>query len=146
MPPDRAVRQDRLQDQTQPEDNRFPYSAIEQHKCLLQPTACPPATEVLGAPQRGSAAFVEVTESQARTSVRRSPLFDRARIYGIADSLRWALIGLYCDAVKPGTPEYSTFSDWQFLRARAGLRDPHFDDRVRNRVKSATTPTRCAEA
>ena len=61
-----------------------------------------------------------------------SALFDRARIYGIADSLRWALIGLYCDAVKPGTHEYSKFSDWQFLRARAGLRDPHFDDRVRN--------------
>jgi thiamine kinase-like enzyme len=61
-----------------------------------------------------------------------STLFDRARIYGIADSLRWALIGLYADAVRPGTQEYSKFSDWQFLRARAGLRDPHFDDRVRN--------------
>ncbi|WP_072804060.1 phosphotransferase [Rhodococcoides yunnanense] len=59
-------------------------------------------------------------------------LFDRARIYGIADSLRWALIGSYADAVKPGTHEYSKFSDWQFLRARAGLRDPHFDDRIRN--------------
>ena len=31
-----------------------------------------------------------------------------------------------------GSFEYSKFSDWQFLRARAGLRDPHFDDRVRN--------------
>lgn len=61
-----------------------------------------------------------------------SALFDRARIYGNADSLRWALIGLFADAVKPGTHEYSKFSDWQFLRARAGLRDPHFDDRVRN--------------
>lgn len=61
-----------------------------------------------------------------------SALFDRARIYGIADSLRWALIGLYADAVRPGTHEYSKFSDWQFLRARAGLRDPHFDDRIRN--------------
>lgn len=61
-----------------------------------------------------------------------SALFDRARVYGIADSLRWALIGSYADAVRPGTHEYSKFSDWQFLRARAGLRDPHFDDRVRN--------------
>ncbi|AWH01477.1 phosphotransferase family protein [Rhodococcus ruber] len=59
-------------------------------------------------------------------------LFDRARVYGIADSLRWALIGAYCDAMRPGTHEYSKFSDWQFLRARAGLRDPHFDDRIRN--------------
>ncbi len=61
-----------------------------------------------------------------------SALIDRPRIYGIADSLRWALIGSYCDAVKPGTHKYSKFSDWQFLLARAGLRDPHFDDRVRN--------------
>ncbi|MCC8929067.1 MULTISPECIES: phosphotransferase family protein [Nocardiaceae] len=61
-----------------------------------------------------------------------SALFDRARIYGIADSLRWALIGSFADAMRPGTHEYSKFSDWQFLRARAGLRDPHFDDRVRN--------------
>lgn len=61
-----------------------------------------------------------------------SALFDRARVYGIADSLRWALIGSYADAMRPGTQEYSKFSDWQFLRARAGLRDPHFDDRVRN--------------
>nr|WP_176458801.1 phosphotransferase [Rhodococcus sp. 15-649-1-2] len=61
-----------------------------------------------------------------------SALFDRARIYGIADSPRWALIGLYADAVRPGTHEYSKFSDWQFLRTRAGLRDPHFDDRIRN--------------
>ncbi|MDI9927458.1 phosphotransferase [Rhodococcus sp. IEGM 1341] len=61
-----------------------------------------------------------------------SALFDRARIYGIADCVRWALIGSYADAMRPGTHEYSKFSDWQFLRARAGLRDPHFDDRVRN--------------
>ena len=57
-----------------------------------------------------------------------SGLFDRVRIYGIADSLRWALIGSYCDAVKPGMHGYSKFSAWQFLRARAGLRDAHFDD------------------
>jgi hypothetical protein len=42
------------------------------------------------------------------------------------------VIGAYCDAVRPGTQEYSKFSDWQFLRARAGLSDPHFDDRIRN--------------
>jgi thiamine kinase-like enzyme len=59
-------------------------------------------------------------------------LFDRARLYGIADQVRWGLIGAYCDAARPGTHEYSKFSDWQFLRARAGLRDPHLDDRIRN--------------
>lgn len=59
-------------------------------------------------------------------------LFDRCRLYGIADCVRWGLIGLHADARSPGTHEYVKFSDWQFVRARAGLRDPHFDDRVRN--------------
>jgi phosphotransferase family enzyme len=58
--------------------------------------------------------------------------FDRCRVYGIADCVRWGLIGLYVDACSPGTHEYVKYSDWQFVRARAGLRDPHFDDRVRN--------------
>jgi thiamine kinase-like enzyme len=59
-------------------------------------------------------------------------LFDRARVYGLADSVRWGLIGAYADAARPGTLEYSKFSDWQFLRARAGLSERGFHDRVRN--------------
>ena len=59
-------------------------------------------------------------------------LFDRARVYGVADCVRWALIGAYADAARPGTLEYSKFSDWQFVRARAGLGDVHFHDRLRN--------------
>ncbi|MGX9297633.1 phosphotransferase family protein [Tsukamurella paurometabola] len=58
--------------------------------------------------------------------------FARARAYGIADQVRWGLIGSYCDAVRPATQEYSKFADWQFLRARAQLRDPRFDDQVRS--------------
>jgi len=57
-------------------------------------------------------------------------LFDRARVYGIVDLVRWGLIGAYADAARPGTLEYSKFSDWQFLRARAGLADVHFYDRL----------------
>ncbi|CAN5414626.1 hypothetical protein BH10ACT9_BH10ACT9_17510 [soil metagenome] len=57
-------------------------------------------------------------------------LFDRARVYGIVDLVRWGLIGAYADAARPGTLEYSKFSDWQFLRARAGLADVHFHDRL----------------
>jgi aminoglycoside phosphotransferase (APT) family kinase protein len=60
------------------------------------------------------------------------PLFNRCRVYGIADSLRWGLLGRYAGAVDPGTHEYTKFADWQFLRARAWLRDPHFDDRLAN--------------
>ncbi|MET0899340.1 MAG: phosphotransferase [Mycobacterium sp.] len=57
-------------------------------------------------------------------------LFDRARVYGIVDLVRWGLIGAYADAARPGTLEYSKFSDWQFLRARAGLADVHYHDRL----------------
>lgn len=57
-------------------------------------------------------------------------LFDRARVYGIIDLIRWGLIGAYADSARPGTLEYSKFSDWQFLRARAGLADVHFYDRL----------------
>jgi thiamine kinase-like enzyme len=59
-------------------------------------------------------------------------LFDRARVYGLADCVRWGLIGAYADAARPGTLEYSKFSDWQFLRARAGLSEAAFHDRLRN--------------
>jgi aminoglycoside phosphotransferase (APT) family kinase protein len=59
-------------------------------------------------------------------------LFDRCRVYGIADCLRWGLLGRYAGAVDPGTHEYTKYADWQFLRARAGLRDPHFNDRPAN--------------
>jgi thiamine kinase-like enzyme len=59
-------------------------------------------------------------------------MFDRARVYGIADCVRWGLVGAYADAARPGTLEYSKFSDWQFLRARGGLGDAHFHDRLRN--------------
>lgn len=58
-------------------------------------------------------------------------LFDRARVYGVADCVKWALVGAYADAARPGTLEYSKFSDWQFVRARAGLGDVHHYDRLR---------------
>ncbi|WP_193047412.1 phosphotransferase [Mycolicibacterium baixiangningiae] len=59
-------------------------------------------------------------------------LFDRARVYGVADCVRWGLIGAYADTARPGTLEYSKFSDWQFVRARAWLTDVHFHDRLGN--------------
>lgn len=59
-------------------------------------------------------------------------LFDRARLYGIADAVRWGLIGAFADALAPGSQEYSKFSDWQFFRARMWLRERHVDDRLRN--------------
>jgi aminoglycoside phosphotransferase (APT) family kinase protein len=59
-------------------------------------------------------------------------LFARARVYGVADQLRWALVGLYADAVRPGTLDYAKFAEWQLLRARAGLRGPGFAEHLRS--------------
>jgi hypothetical protein len=81
-------------------------------------------------------AEVRPFDSQARAAFEMAwgrydqSLFDRARVYGIVDLVRWGLIGAYADAARPGTLEYSKLSDWQFLRARAGLADGHFHDRL----------------
>lgn len=81
-------------------------------------------------------AEVRPFDSQARAAFEMAwgsydqRLFDRARVYGIVDLVRWGLIGAYADAARPGTLEYSKLSDWQFLRARAGLADGHFHDRL----------------
>ena len=59
-------------------------------------------------------------------------LFDRARLYGLADDLRWGLIGAMLAAKSPRTKvEFLKFADWRFLRCRMGLRDPRFVERLR---------------
>lgn len=47
--------------------------------------------------------------------------FARAMIYGYADHVRQALLGILVDALDPGTYEYSKYGDWQLLRARMAL-------------------------
>ncbi len=58
-------------------------------------------------------------------------LFNRAWLYGIADDLRWGLIGalLACTSRRV-TYEFRKFGDWRFLRARMGLRDPRFSEKL----------------
>jgi len=58
-------------------------------------------------------------------------LHARARLYGAIDSIRWALIGAYADAVAPGTYEYSKFSDWHFFLARTRLAPGRIDELLR---------------
>ncbi|WP_157890570.1 phosphotransferase [Mycolicibacterium goodii] len=83
-------------------------------------------------------AEVRPFDSEARSAFEMAwgtfdqSLFDRARVYGVADCVKWGLIGAYADTARPGTLEYSKFSDWQFVRARAGLGDIHHFDRLRN--------------
>ncbi len=59
--------------------------------------------------------------------------FNRARIYGIADDLRWALIAMQMAHLSPrrGEHEFYKFGIWRFLRARIALRDPRFGESLR---------------
>jgi hypothetical protein len=48
-----------------------------------------------------------------------SRLFNRARLYGVADDVRWGLIGAILAATSPRTDlEFLKYADWRFLRAR----------------------------
>lgn len=58
-------------------------------------------------------------------------LFNRTCLYGIADDLRWGLIGALLAGTSPRvTHEFLKFGDWRFLRARMGIRDPRFSERL----------------
>jgi len=58
-------------------------------------------------------------------------LFNRAWLYGIADDLRWGLIGaLLAGTSRRVTYEFLKFGDWRFQRARMGLRDPRFSEKL----------------
>ena len=59
-------------------------------------------------------------------------LFNRARLYGVADDLRWGLIGSILSKTSARTDlEFLKYADWRFLRARFAMRDPRFEERVR---------------
>ena len=59
-------------------------------------------------------------------------LFNRARLYGVADDLRWGLIGAILAKTSARTDlEFLKYADWRFLRARFAMRDPRFEERVR---------------
>ncbi|BBE72342.1 phosphotransferase family protein [Oharaeibacter diazotrophicus] len=58
--------------------------------------------------------------------------FNRARIYGIADDLRWGLIGaVVARRSLRETFEFYKFASWRFVRCRMGLRDPRFSEMLR---------------
>ncbi len=58
--------------------------------------------------------------------------FSRARVYGIADDLRWGLIGALLAAKSPrNTMEFYKFASWRFLRCRMAVREPHFGELLR---------------
>lgn len=60
------------------------------------------------------------------------PLFNRARLYGAADDLRWGLIGaVLAVQSRRGHLEFLKYADWRFLRCRMSMRDPRFEERTR---------------
>ncbi len=59
-------------------------------------------------------------------------LFNRARLYGVADDLRWGLIGAILARTSRRTDlEFLKYADWRFLRCRLAMRDPRFEERLR---------------
>ena len=58
--------------------------------------------------------------------------FNRARIYGVADDLRWGLIGALLAAKSArNTLEFYKFASWRFLRCRMAVREPRFGETLR---------------
>jgi len=58
--------------------------------------------------------------------------FNRVRIYGIADDLRWGLIGALLAAKSArNTLEFYKFACWRFVRCRMAVREPRFGEVLR---------------
>jgi len=58
--------------------------------------------------------------------------FNRARIYGVADDLRWGLIGSLLAAKSArNTLEFYKFASWRFVRCRMAVREPRFGELLR---------------
>jgi hypothetical protein len=77
-------------------------------------------------------------ETEARSSFEMfygrldERLFNRAWLYGVADDLRWGLIGALMAATSPrDTLEFLKFANWRFLRCRVAARDPRFSEKLR---------------
>jgi hypothetical protein len=77
-------------------------------------------------------------EPEARDAFARSAgvfdqaAFNRVRIYGIADDLRWGLIGALLAAKSArNTLEFYKFASWRFVRCRMAVREPRFGEALR---------------
>ena len=77
-------------------------------------------------------------EPEAREAFERNfpqageTAFNRARVYGVADDLRWGLIGAVVAAKSPrNTHEFYKFASWRFLRCRMAVRAPRFGEQLR---------------
>ena len=59
-------------------------------------------------------------------------LFQRARIYGLADDLRWGLVGALMAKTSPRRSlEFGKYASWRFLRLEMHLKRSDANDRIR---------------
>jgi thiamine kinase-like enzyme len=66
------------------------------------------------------------------TGIFEEAAFNRARIYGVADDLRWGLIGALLAATsRRNTLEFYKFASWRFVRCRMAVREPRFGEALR---------------
>jgi len=77
-------------------------------------------------------------EAEARDAFARffgsfdEAAFERARLLGVADDLRWGLIGALQAHLSPRREhEFYKYANWRFLRARTAVRDPRYSERLR---------------
>jgi hypothetical protein len=58
--------------------------------------------------------------------------YNRAWLYGVADDLRWGLIGTLVAARSPrSTFEFHKFASWRFVRCRMAVQAPRFGEALR---------------
>ncbi|MDF2371630.1 MAG: phosphotransferase [Rhizobiaceae bacterium] len=59
-------------------------------------------------------------------------LFQRSMLYGLADDMRWGLIGAIMAARSPRRAlEFSKYSAWRFIRLEMHAKNSHANDRIR---------------
>lgn len=91
--------------------NRDPYEDIASH-----------LVEAFWFPAEAASAF------EAFHGHLDEKLFARVRLYGVADDLRWTMIGLLTSHHSPRKAvEYLKFAEWRLLRARLAMRHPDFE-------------------
>lgn len=59
-------------------------------------------------------------------------IVNRCMLYGCADDLMWGLWSALCDVQSPRRHiEFRKYAEWRYLRCRATLGDPRFEERLR---------------
>ena len=70
----------------------------------------------------------DATIFEAAWGDRDPAAFARAHLYGLADDLRWGLIGSCARALEPDSPiEYQRYGSWRLFKARFAVANGQVD-------------------